>query len=93
MGADRQPLRGQEPDRGEGGVPRGWKVRVGSLDTTSGGEVAEVDHYYRLATNEEGSGAGTWRCCTCGRRFGPSPYGSPRPDRPTTRPYASWVGA
>ncbi|MFD2417262.1 S1 family peptidase [Amycolatopsis pigmentata] len=29
------------------GVPRGWKVRVGSLDITSGGEVAEVDKFYR----------------------------------------------
>ncbi|QDQ09598.1 trypsin-like serine protease [Streptomyces spectabilis] len=29
------------------GVPRGWKVRVGSLNTTSGGEVAEIDRFYR----------------------------------------------
>ncbi|WP_033288506.1 trypsin-like serine protease [Amycolatopsis jejuensis] len=28
-------------------VPRGWKVRVGSLDVTTGGEVAEVDKFYR----------------------------------------------
>lgn len=29
------------------GVPRGWQVRVGSLDTTSGGEVTEIDKFYR----------------------------------------------
>lgn len=29
------------------GVPRGWKVRVGSLDTTTGGQVTEVDKFYR----------------------------------------------
>ncbi|WP_405560605.1 trypsin-like serine protease [Streptomyces sp. NBC_01180] len=46
---------GRNPTGAKAGVPRGWKVRVGSLDTTSGGEVAEVDHYYRLATpNDEG---------------------------------------
>lgn len=52
---------GKNPTNAKTGVPRGWKVRVGSLDTGSGGEVAEVDHYYRLATSrdEEGSGAGT----------------------------------
>lgn len=54
---------GRNPTDAKVGVPRGWKVRVGSLDTTSGGEVAEVDHYYRLATTRDdgGSGAGTWR--------------------------------
>ncbi|GHJ26880.1 trypsin-like serine protease [Streptomyces hygroscopicus] len=45
---------GKNPTGAKAGVPQGWKVRVGSLDTTSGGEVAEVDHYYRLATNAEG---------------------------------------
>ncbi|MFI0467174.1 S1 family peptidase [Saccharopolyspora sp. 5N102] len=35
------------PTGGTAGVPRGWKVRVGSLDTTSGGEVAEIDKFYR----------------------------------------------
>jgi hypothetical protein len=45
---------GKNPTGAKVGVPRGWKVRVGSLDTTSGGEVAEVDHYYRLASNKEG---------------------------------------
>ncbi|QUQ65315.1 S1 family peptidase [Kutzneria sp. CA-103260] len=36
------------------GVPQGWKVRIGSLDTTSGGEVADVDHFYRLSSFAEG---------------------------------------
>ncbi|MFE3828232.1 trypsin-like serine protease [Streptomyces sp. NPDC059092] len=47
---------GRNPTGAKAGVPRGWKVRVGSLDTTSGGEVAEVDHYYRLATNHDEGG-------------------------------------
>ncbi|MGW1209000.1 trypsin-like serine protease [Streptomyces sp. NPDC002499] len=47
---------GRNPTNAKNGVPRGWKVRVGSLDTTSGGEVAEVDHYYRLATNRDEGG-------------------------------------
>ncbi len=38
------------------GVPKDWKVRIGSLDPASGGEVTEVDHYYRLSTyHDEGS--------------------------------------
>ncbi|MEV0282205.1 trypsin-like serine protease [Streptomyces sp. NPDC050610] len=46
---------GKNPTGARVGVPKGWKVRVGSLDPASGGEVAEVDHYYRLATvNDEG---------------------------------------
>ena len=49
---------GRNPTNAKAGVPRGWKVRVGSLDTTSGGEVAEVDHYYRLATS--GDEGGFW---------------------------------
>ncbi|MEV6647800.1 serine protease [Amycolatopsis sp. NPDC051371] len=49
---------GKNPTNARVGVPRGWKVRVGSLDTTSGGEVAEVDHYYRLATS--GDEGGFW---------------------------------
>ncbi|MCO5973769.1 trypsin-like serine protease [Actinoallomurus soli] len=47
---------GRNPTGAKVGVPRGWKVRVGSLDTTSGGEVAQVDHYYRLATNRDEGG-------------------------------------
>ncbi|WP_052192956.1 trypsin-like serine protease [Streptomyces sp. CNQ431] len=47
---------GKNPTGAKAGVPSGWKVRVGSLDTTSGGEVAEVDHYYRLATNHDEGG-------------------------------------
>ncbi|MFD5388723.1 trypsin-like serine protease [Streptomyces sp. NPDC127074] len=47
---------GRNPTGARVGVPRGWKVRVGSLDTTSGGEVAEVDHYYRLAINSDEGG-------------------------------------
>ncbi|MFJ4876949.1 trypsin-like serine protease [Streptomyces sp. NPDC088745] len=35
------------PTGAKAGVPRGWKVRVGSLDVTNGGEVAEVDRFYR----------------------------------------------
>ncbi|MEV6712770.1 trypsin-like serine protease [Lentzea sp. NPDC051208] len=45
---------GKNPTGAKAGVPRGWKVRIGSLDTTSGGEVAEVDHYYRLANYQDG---------------------------------------
>jgi hypothetical protein len=44
---------GKNPTMARVGVPKGWKVRVGSLDTRSGGEVAEVDHYYRLATFDD----------------------------------------
>jgi len=47
---------GKNPTGAKVGVPRGWKVRVGSLDTTSGGEVAEVDHYYRLANYQDEGG-------------------------------------
>lgn len=47
---------GKNPTNAKTGVPRGWKVRVGSLDTTAGGEVAEVDHYYRLATSLDEGG-------------------------------------
>ncbi|GAA3851649.1 trypsin-like serine protease [Streptomyces sedi] len=47
---------GRNPTGAKVGVPQGWKVRVGSLDTDSGGEVAEVDHYYRLATNHDEGG-------------------------------------
>lgn len=47
---------GKNPTGAKVGVPRGWKVRIGSLDTTSGGEVAEIDHYYRLATNSDDGG-------------------------------------
>ncbi|MFJ6349954.1 trypsin-like serine protease [Streptomyces sp. NPDC092046] len=35
------------PTGSKAGVPRGWKVRVGSLDVTDGGEVTEVDTFYR----------------------------------------------
>lgn len=35
------------PTGSKAGVPRGWKVRVGSLDVTNGGEVTEVDRFYR----------------------------------------------
>ncbi|MEV8114689.1 trypsin-like serine protease [Streptomyces xiamenensis] len=47
---------GRNPSGAKNGVPRGWQVRVGSLDTSSGGEVAEVDHYYRLATHRDEGG-------------------------------------
>ncbi|WP_437056573.1 trypsin-like serine protease [Streptomyces sp. enrichment culture] len=35
------------PTGSTAGAPRDWKVRVGSLDTTDGGEVTEVDRFYR----------------------------------------------
>ncbi|MGW6307485.1 trypsin-like serine protease, partial [Streptomyces niveus] len=47
---------GRNPTGAKAGVPRDWKVRVGSLDTNAGGEVAEVDHYYRLATSHDEGG-------------------------------------
>ncbi|EOD65217.1 trypsin-like serine protease [Amycolatopsis vancoresmycina] len=47
---------GRNPTGARAGIPKGWRVRVGSLDTTSGGEVAEVDHYYRLATSADDGG-------------------------------------
>ncbi|MER7015883.1 trypsin-like serine protease [Saccharopolyspora sp. NPDC000359] len=47
---------GKNPTLAKVGVPHGWEVRVGSLDTASGGEVAEVDHYYRLATHRDEGG-------------------------------------
>ncbi|RJQ77373.1 serine protease [Pseudonocardiaceae bacterium YIM PH 21723] len=31
------------------GTPRGWTVRFGSLDNGSGGQVAEIDKYYRTS--------------------------------------------
>ncbi|WP_369216071.1 trypsin-like serine protease [Streptomyces flavofungini] len=43
----------KNPTEAKTGVPKNWKVRIGSLKTTSGGEVAEVDHYYRLSTWKE----------------------------------------
>jgi secreted trypsin-like serine protease len=36
------------------GAPHGWKVRIGSLDTNSGGELATVDRYYARGTLQEG---------------------------------------
>ncbi|MFI1018792.1 S1 family peptidase [Streptomyces sp. NPDC020965] len=47
---------GKNPTGSRVGVPQGWKVRVGSPNTTSGGEVAEVDHYYRLAIERDQGG-------------------------------------
>lgn len=37
------------------GTPRGWKVRFGSLDEGSGGEMAEVDKFYRLVADGPGT--------------------------------------
>ncbi|MCE7005358.1 trypsin-like serine protease [Kibdelosporangium philippinense] len=42
------------PTLAHNGVPRGWKVRLGSLDTKSGGELVDVDKFYRLANEREG---------------------------------------
>ncbi|WP_445401130.1 trypsin-like serine protease [Streptomyces sp. LE64] len=47
---------GKNPTSAQAGAPRGWKVRVGSPHTTSGGKVAEVDRYYRLATERDEGG-------------------------------------
>ncbi|MFI9455836.1 trypsin-like serine protease [Amycolatopsis sp. NPDC052450] len=47
---------GKNPTNAKNGIPQGWKVRIGSLDTTAGGKVAEVDHYYRLATSHDEGG-------------------------------------
>jgi hypothetical protein len=47
---------GRNPTDAKVGVPRGWTVRIGSLHSDSGGEVAQVDHYYRLATNRDEGG-------------------------------------
>ncbi|MGW6412722.1 S1 family peptidase [Streptomyces vinaceus] len=44
------------PTGATAGVPRGWKVRVGSLDTTTGGEVTEVDQFYRRHNTYKPSG-------------------------------------
>jgi V8-like Glu-specific endopeptidase len=48
----------QTPNQAPVGVPRGWKVRVGSLSASSGGQVADVDKFYRLAVNR--SPGGMW---------------------------------
>jgi trypsin/trypsin-like peptidase len=42
------------PNQAPVGTPRGWRIRVGSLNTTSGGEVVEVDRFYRRAVESEG---------------------------------------
>ncbi|MFC0115431.1 trypsin-like serine protease [Kibdelosporangium aridum] len=41
------------PTLAKNGTPRGWKVRIGSLNTKSGGELVDVDKFYRLATERE----------------------------------------
>jgi hypothetical protein len=38
------------PNQAAVGTPRGWRVRIGSLSASSGGQVADVDKFYRLAT-------------------------------------------
>lgn len=48
----------QTPNQAPVGTPRGWKVRVGSLSASSGGQVADVDKFYRLAVNQ--SPGGMW---------------------------------
>lgn len=47
---------GKNPTGARTGVPQGWELRIGSLDTTTEGEVVEVDHYYRLATSSDEGG-------------------------------------
>lgn len=48
----------QTPNRAQVGTPRGWRVRVGSLSAGSGGQVADVDKFYRLGT--QWTPAGMW---------------------------------
>ncbi|HEY4456641.1 MAG TPA: trypsin-like serine protease [Pseudonocardiaceae bacterium] len=48
----------QTPNQAPVGTPRGWQVRVGSLSAGSGGQVADVDTFYRLAVNR--SPGGMW---------------------------------
>lgn len=48
----------QTPNQAPVGTPRGWRVRVGSLSASSGGQVADVDKFYRLAVNR--SPGGMW---------------------------------
>ncbi|MBE1589013.1 trypsin-like serine protease [Nonomuraea angiospora] len=42
------------PNQAQVGTPRGWRVRIGSLSVTSGGESAEVDRFYRYSTEVYG---------------------------------------
>jgi hypothetical protein len=42
------------PNQAQAGTPRGWRVRIGSLSVTSGGELAEVDKFYRYSTEVPG---------------------------------------
>ncbi|MEV1246596.1 trypsin-like serine protease [Nonomuraea sp. NPDC049750] len=42
------------PNQAPVGTPRGWRVRIGSLSVTSGGELAEVDKFYRYSTEVYG---------------------------------------
>jgi V8-like Glu-specific endopeptidase len=44
----------RNPNLAPVGTPRGWRVRIGSLNTTSGGELVEVDKFYRRAVEREG---------------------------------------
>ncbi|MCI2418695.1 trypsin-like serine protease [Saccharopolyspora sp. K220] len=44
----------RNPNLAKVGTPRNWRVRIGSLNLASGGEVAEVDKFYRLANEPEG---------------------------------------
>ncbi|HEX4225907.1 MAG TPA: serine protease [Pseudonocardiaceae bacterium] len=46
----------QTPNQAPVGTPRGFKVRVGSLSASSGGQVADVDKFYRLAVNRSPEG-------------------------------------
>jgi secreted trypsin-like serine protease len=38
------------PNQAPVGTPRDWRVRVGSLSASHGGQLADVDKFYRLAT-------------------------------------------
>lgn len=42
------------PNQAQAGTPRNWRVRLGSVSVTSGGELAEVDKFYRYSTEVYG---------------------------------------
>jgi len=46
----------RNPSGAQTGTPRDWRVRVGSLSTTSGGEVAAVDKFYSYSTRPVAEG-------------------------------------
>jgi hypothetical protein len=43
------------PNQAVVGTPRDWRVRMGSLSVTAGGELADVDRFYRYSTDVYGN--------------------------------------